>query len=67
MTVEQFEKMAKYEELVNLDNEWSVYKLIYGFNAESVKFYYFYKNKLIKMDEGQRATDYRVRIDTHSY
>ena len=48
-----------------MDGEWTIYKVIYGFNAENVKFYYFKNNKLVKMDGGERATDYRIRIDTN--
>ena len=40
-------------------------KAIYGLNAENTRFYYFKNNKLVKMDSGERATDYRVRIDTN--
>jgi hypothetical protein len=65
MSVEEFIKKAKYEELVTMDGEWTIYKVIYGFNAENVKFYYFKNNKLVKMDGGERATDYRIRIDTN--
>jgi len=63
MTIEEFQKKAKYEELVTMDGEWMVYKAIYGFNAENTRFYYFKNNKLVKMDSGERATDYRIRID----
>lgn len=65
MTIEEFRKEAKYEELVTMDVEWMVYKVVYGFNADNIRFYYFKNNKLVKMDSGQRATDYRVRIDTN--
>ena len=65
MTVEEFQKKAKYEELVTMDGEWMVFKVVYGFNAENTRFYYFKNNKLVKMDSGQRATDYRIRIDTN--
>jgi len=63
LTVEEFEKRAKFEEIVTMDGEWIVYKVVYGFNAENTRFYYFKNNKLVKMDSGQRATDYRIRID----
>ncbi len=63
MTIEEFQNNTKHEELVSMDGEWMVYKLIYGFNAENTRFYYFKNNKLVNMDSGQRATDYRIRID----
>ena len=65
MTIKDFRKEAKYEELVTMDGEWMIYKVIYGFNAQNTRFYYFKNNKLVKMDSGQRKTDYRVRIDTN--
>lgn len=65
MTIEEFRKEAKYEELVTMDGEWMIYKVVYGFNADKTRFYYFQNNKLVKMDSGERATDYRIRIDTN--
>jgi len=65
MSIETFLKNTKYEELVKLDGEWAIYKVKYGWNAENTRFYYFKNNKLVKMDSGQRATDYRIRIDTN--
>lgn len=32
-------------------------------DAKYKKFYYFEGNKLIKIDKGERAVDYRIRID----
>jgi hypothetical protein len=65
MTVEEFQKEAKKEVLVRMDGEWMIYKVIYGFIANNTRFYYFKNNKLVKMDRGERATDYRIRIDTN--
>jgi hypothetical protein len=65
MTIEEFQKKAKHEEVVKMDGEWMIYKVIYGWNGENTRFYYFKNNKLVKMDSGERATDYRIRIDTN--
>ena len=65
MIIKDFRKEAKYEELATMDGEWIVYKVIYGFNAENKRFYYFKNNKFVKMDSSQRKTDYRVRIHTN--
>jgi hypothetical protein len=35
MSENDFTKKAKHEELVTLDGEWAIYKVIYGFNAEN--------------------------------
>ena len=56
MTIEEFEKKAKHEEIVTMDGDWTIYKVIYGFNAQNTRFYYFKNNKLVKMDSGQRKT-----------
>ena len=32
-------------------------------DAKYKKFYYFENNKLVKVDKGERAVDYRIRID----
>lgn len=32
-------------------------------DAKYKKFYYFEDNKLVKVDKGERAVDYRIRID----
>jgi hypothetical protein len=65
MSVEEFQKNSKFEELVTMDGDWMVYKVIYGWNGENTRFYYFKNNKLVKMDSGERAADYRIRIDTN--
>jgi len=43
----------------------SIYKKInYPFGAPAiVKFFYFQNGKLIQVDEGQRAVDYRIQVD----
>ena len=32
-------------------------------DAKYKKFYYFENNKLVRVDKGERAVDYRIRID----
>jgi hypothetical protein len=63
MTINEFTKEAKHEELVSLENGWTIYRVLYGYNAQNVKFYYFRDNKLVKIDEGRRAIDRRVEIN----
>ena len=63
MTINEFINEAKYQELVSMDNGWTIYKVLYGYNAQNVMFYYFYDNKLMKMNQGQRDVDVRVRVN----
>jgi hypothetical protein len=63
MTINEFINEAKYQELVSMDSGWAIYRVIYGYNAENVMFYYFYDNKLVKMNRGQRDVDVRVRVN----
>jgi len=63
MTVNQFRQEAKYEELVSMNNGWTVYRVFYGYHGQNVMFYYFYDNKLMKMNQGQRDVDVRVRVN----
>jgi hypothetical protein len=63
MTINEFINEAKYQELVSMDDGWTIYRVIYGYNAESVMFYYFYDNKLVKINRGQRDVDVRVRVN----
>jgi len=37
MFVEEFQKNAKYEELVTMDGDWMVYKVIYEWNGYASK------------------------------
>jgi hypothetical protein len=34
-------------------------------NSKYKKFHYFENNKLVKVDKGERATDYRIRINSN--
>jgi hypothetical protein len=63
MTVREFINEAKYEELVSMDSGWTIYRVFYGASAQNVMFYYFYDNKLVKMNRGQRDVDVRVRVN----
>jgi len=63
MTISQFRQEAKHEELVSMDNGWTVYRVFYGYHAQNVMFYYFYDNKLERMNQGQRDVDVRFRVN----
>ena len=63
MTVREFINEAKYEELVSMDSGWTIYRVFYGYSAQNLMFYYFYDNKLVKMNRGQRDVDVRVRVN----
>jgi hypothetical protein len=63
MTVKEFIKEAKHEELVSMDSGWTIYRVFYGYHAQNLMFYYFYDNTLVKMNQGQRDVDVRVRVN----
>ena len=63
MTVEEFKKTTKLEELAVMDGEWLIYKVIYGLNGEFEKYYYFKDNKLEQMDSGENLQKYTIRVD----
>jgi hypothetical protein len=63
MTINEFINEAKYQELVSMDDGWTIYRVFYGYSAQNLIFYYFYDNKLVKMNRGQRDVDVRVRVN----
>ncbi|WNH10019.1 hypothetical protein [Thalassobellus suaedae] len=52
MSTKEFENNTKNREIVSMEQDLIIYKVIYGYSAEKCKFYYFIDDKLIKMDEG---------------
>lgn len=71
MPIEDFRKAIKKASVVYLDENYSCYKLNkrYAKFADpnhfsyTTRFFYFKENKLWRIDEGERATDYRIQVD----
>lgn len=66
MTVKDF--LDKHSKAKNefLNEEVTIYSIRYMESMDNRpyrKFYYFENNKLVKIDKGERAVDYRIRID----
>ena len=58
MSLEEFKGVAKYEQLVAMDKEYTVYKVVYGYEWERTGYYYFKNDKLEKMD----SQEYRSQV-----
>ena len=65
MSESEFRDKAKYEEIVEMTGDVTIYRVTYGAMGQEVRFYYFRNNKLINIDEGVRKTDARIRIDSN--
>ena len=70
MPESEFKEKIVGEENVKMDKTISIYKVTasyYNFmmqyGLEKTRFFYFTDNKLEKVDEGERALDYRIKID----
>ena len=63
MTISQFIDVAKHEELVSMEGNLTVYRVMYGFSGEETRFYYFRNNVLVSINEGERKTDLRIKVD----
>ncbi len=74
MTINEFRQKIKDEELLIMKNEITIYKKnikSYNYYAYGIpvltntntRFFYFEDNKLVKVDGGERALDYKVQID----
>jgi len=77
MSVNEFKEKVENEELVEMNQKVTIFKKViksynhyfYGVPALAsvdIRFFYFENNKLVKVDEGERAVDYRVKIDKTS-
>ena len=60
MTVDDFIKAAKWEEIVSMEDDITIYRVQYGLAGEYKLFYYFKDNKLFKMDQG---VDKKIEVD----
>ena len=71
MTISEFKQNMKRISLVYLSEEYTCYKLTRrrekfgepGGTVYATRFFYFRGDKLWKIDEGERAVDYRIRVD----
>ena len=69
MTIQEFSKVAKKKQVVLMNEQITVYKVNKGNwydsdgSGRDYRYFYFKNNKLVKIDKGQRAVDYRVKID----
>ncbi len=67
----EFNKLFPKKELVAMKNGVTIYKVSkrvwYDSNGSgsAYRFFYFSDNRLTQMDKGERATDYRIKIDTN--
>lgn len=66
MSIGEFKKIHKASKNEYIDYTDVVFSILYydpmG-NGPYKKFYYFENSKLIKVDKGERALDYRIKID----
>ena len=66
MTVQEFLKKHSKAKNEYLSKEMTIYSIRYMETMDNHpyrKFYYFENNKLVKADKGERAVDYRIKID----
>lgn len=71
MSMSEFKKVVRKTSTVYLSDEYSCLKLQRskakfgqpGGYVYSTRFFYFQDDKLWRMDEGERAVDYRIKID----
>lgn len=71
MSIPEFKKSCKNSSMVYLSEDYSCFKLKEkkaqfgepGGYVYSTRFIYFKDGKLWKIDEGERAVDYRIRVD----
>lgn len=65
MSISDFLKTAKHEELVSMSGGITIYRVQYGYNGQEYRFYYFRDGKLYEMNEGVRKVDRRIQIDSN--
>lgn len=69
MSESEFKEKVEDEENVKMSTEISIYKVkVSSFRyvehyQEKIRFFYFANNKLVQVDEGERAIDYRIKVD----
>lgn len=69
MTIPEFKKVMKDASTVYLSEDYSAFKVKksrvkYGYGyVFSTRFFYFQDGELWRIDEGERAVDYRIKVD----
>ncbi|WP_291101864.1 MULTISPECIES: hypothetical protein [unclassified Flavobacterium] len=69
MSESEFKEKVVGEENVKMDTTISIYKVTVSSNryiegwTHKTRFFYFSNNKLVQVDEGERAVDYRIKVD----
>ena len=69
MTIAEFNKIVKKKETIAMREDITIYRVFRGNwydsdgSGTSYRYFYFINNKLNKVDKGQRAVDYRIKID----
>ncbi|QBQ41280.1 hypothetical protein E2P86_08970 [Sphingobacterium psychroaquaticum] len=69
MTIPEFKTVMREASTVYLSEDYSAFKVMksrvkYGYGyVYSTRFFYFQDGKLWRIDEGERAVDYRVKVD----
>ena len=56
-------KLERMSEEMTIYSIEKSYRTTWELGLRYYKFFYFENNKLVKIDEGQRAIDYRIKID----
>ncbi len=69
MPIAEFNKVCPKKQVVEMKNNITIYKVSKRVwydsdgSGSDYGFFYFVDGKLAQMDKGERATDYRIRID----
>lgn len=75
MPISEFKEKVDKEELVKANSQVTIYRLVYKtYNDAHVvlsgngwrqdhRYFYFVNGKLNRIDKGERAVDYRIKID----
>lgn len=69
MSISEFNEVVKKKEVVAMREDVIIYRIFRGNwydtdgSGTAHRYFYFIDNKLSKVDKGQRATDYRIKID----
>lgn len=69
MPITEFNNIVKKKETVAMREDVTIYKIFRGNWYDSdrsgtdYRYFYFINNKLNKVDKGERAVDYRIKID----
>lgn len=69
MSIAEFNKVVKKKETIAMREDVIIYRVFRGNwydsdgSGTAYRYFYFVNNKLNKVDKGQRAVDYRIKID----